>query len=189
MAFVRHKKVKGHKYYQLVRNYREQGKHCQEVLWHLGLHDSLEEAILAEKRKLDPISAGETYWLDRANEELQNAKRHYHLHGQGVELLDASDAHRRWQELHEQYEAAQHLPDRENAWDRVYGSRGAEVILIRCSLGYHWAKDKAEYYREWYEEERQARLDRMLELMDKYPQPMRSPVTLDLLERWRDKYA
>ncbi len=34
MAFVRHKTVNGKKYYQYVRNYRENGRHTQEVLYH-----------------------------------------------------------------------------------------------------------------------------------------------------------
>lgn len=46
LAFVRYKKVNGKKYYQLVRNYRENGKHKQEVLYHLGpQYDSLEAVI------------------------------------------------------------------------------------------------------------------------------------------------
>jgi hypothetical protein len=47
MAFVRYKVVKGRKYYQYVRNYREGGRHKQEVLCHLGTYQyqSLEEAI------------------------------------------------------------------------------------------------------------------------------------------------
>ena len=49
MAFVRYKMVKGRKYYQLVRNYRENGKHRQQVLCHLGQHESLDEAIDYEK--------------------------------------------------------------------------------------------------------------------------------------------
>jgi len=49
MAFVRYKMVKGRKYYQLVRNYRENGKHRQQVLCHLGQHQSLDEAIDYEK--------------------------------------------------------------------------------------------------------------------------------------------
>jgi|SRR5215217_1857548 len=53
MAFVRYKVVKGKKYYQWVRNYRENGKHKQEVLYHLGPDiPSPEAAIAAEKKEL-----------------------------------------------------------------------------------------------------------------------------------------
>src|SRR5215217_5264302 len=41
--------VKGCKYYQLVRNYRENGKHRQQVRCHLGQHESLDAAIDYEK--------------------------------------------------------------------------------------------------------------------------------------------
>ena len=44
MAFVRTKDVYGHKYYQLVESYREDGKVRQRVLAHLGESASLEEA-------------------------------------------------------------------------------------------------------------------------------------------------
>jgi hypothetical protein len=49
MAFIRYKMVKGRKYYYLVRNYREKGKHRQQVLCYLGQHKSLDEAIDYEK--------------------------------------------------------------------------------------------------------------------------------------------
>jgi hypothetical protein len=48
-VFVRRKKVKGNTYYQLVRNYREDGKHKQQFLCHLGRYKSLEAAIATER--------------------------------------------------------------------------------------------------------------------------------------------
>jgi hypothetical protein len=48
-VFVRRKKVKGYIYYQLVRNYREDGKHRQQVLCHLGIYRTLEAAISTER--------------------------------------------------------------------------------------------------------------------------------------------
>jgi hypothetical protein len=53
LAFIRHKKVHGHKYYQAVRNYRDKnGKHRQEVLCHLGVHSSLDAAIDSERKRV-----------------------------------------------------------------------------------------------------------------------------------------
>ena len=52
MPFVRYKMVKGRRYYQLVRNYRENGKHRQQMLCHLGQHKSLDEAIDHEQRAI-----------------------------------------------------------------------------------------------------------------------------------------
>jgi hypothetical protein len=46
VAFIRPKKVNGYEYYQVVRSYRNRdGKPRQEVLDHLGVHDSIEATI------------------------------------------------------------------------------------------------------------------------------------------------
>ena len=50
MAFVRYKIVAGNRYYQIVHNYRENGKHRQKVIHHLGKHPDLSSAIAAERR-------------------------------------------------------------------------------------------------------------------------------------------
>jgi hypothetical protein len=96
MAFVLQKNVKGYRYYQLVRNYREQGKHRQEVIKHLGPHDSLEGAILATKRALGSILERQVYWVDRseraADIALKSAKRDYHFSRESAELLGAAEA-------------------------------------------------------------------------------------------------
>jgi hypothetical protein len=70
-VFVRRKKVKGNTYYQLVRNYREDGKHKQQVLCHLGPHKSLEAAIETESR----IVENEEYEATHADEEAQSIKK------------------------------------------------------------------------------------------------------------------
>jgi hypothetical protein len=95
----------------------------------------------------------------------------------------------RLQELDEQYEeAARQAGYRwKAAWDRVYGSREAELDLIKESLAYHEAKDNAEYYGEHYEAARQVWLDPLLELVDRYSQPIRSQETRDLLQEWRER--
>lgn len=53
MAFIRYTTVEGKRYYQVVRSYREGGKPRQEVLCHLGVHDSLEKAIEHRRREID----------------------------------------------------------------------------------------------------------------------------------------
>ena len=68
MAFIRWKKVHGHKYYQAVRSYRDRaGKHRQEVLCHLGKHKSLEAAIDAERKKVKIHRERASLQLIRAN--------------------------------------------------------------------------------------------------------------------------
>ena len=53
MAFIRRKKVNGYVYYQVVRNYRDRdGKHRQEVLDHLGVHDTIEATLTYRRMKV-----------------------------------------------------------------------------------------------------------------------------------------
>jgi len=65
-VFVRRKQVKGNIYYQLVRNYREDGKHRQQVLCHLGRHKSLEAAIAAERELAEVHERGAAHWSEHA---------------------------------------------------------------------------------------------------------------------------
>lgn len=50
MAFVRKKRVNGREYYQLVENYREDGKVRQRMLVHLGPYPTVEAAIEAHEQ-------------------------------------------------------------------------------------------------------------------------------------------
>jgi hypothetical protein len=188
LAFVRSKKVNGYTYYQLVRNDRVGGEPRQKVLKHLGPHDTLEAAILAEDRKVTPELARydhlRSYCLDKAEDIRRSAQRmhqtDYHRAGHVVELLDHDEAYSRERVLAQQYEAAKHSGDSEGAWDRVYGSW--EAALVRFSIDYDKAKEDAAYYEECARE-CQARLDELLMLMSEYPQPIRSLRTLELLDR------
>jgi hypothetical protein len=188
LAFVRSKNVRGYTYYQLVRNYREGGKHRQEVLGHLGPHDSLEAAILAEDRKVASDLAHYdrliSSYLDEAEDLRRSAQRmyesDYHLAGQEVEFLDPDEAYSRSRFLDEQYEEIRLSGDSQDAWDRVYRSR--EAALVVFSVRYHNAKEQAAYYEECARD-CQARLDRLLRLMNEYLQPIRSSRTFDLLRR------
>lgn len=70
MAFIRSKTVGGKKYYQLVRNYRDAGRHRQEVLCHLGRNDSIEAAI-AEVSREEARLREEEYKHRRTAEEMK----------------------------------------------------------------------------------------------------------------------
>jgi hypothetical protein len=61
MAFVRTKRVGEREYRQLVENYREDGRHRQRVLAHLGKHETLEEAIDAARAKLEEVDNEKYY--------------------------------------------------------------------------------------------------------------------------------
>jgi hypothetical protein len=69
--FVRRKTVKGNSYYQLVRNYREAGKHKQKVLCHLRQYRSLEAAIEAERELAEEHEGGAARWSDEARETME----------------------------------------------------------------------------------------------------------------------
>jgi hypothetical protein len=67
MAYVRKKKIRGgngktYTYHQLVRGYREDGKVKQEVVAHLGRHETPEAAL--------------AYWQEQAQRWRQNARDH-----------------------------------------------------------------------------------------------------------------
>jgi hypothetical protein len=187
LAFVRSKNVRGYTYYQFVRNDRVGGEPRQKVLAHLGHHDSLEAAILAEDHKVASSLAYYdrlmSYYLDEAEVTRRSAQRvyesDYHRVGQ-VELLDPDEAYSRKRDLDQQYEEARRSGDSEEAWDRIYGSW--EAFLVWFSVGHHEAMEKAAYYEECARD-CQARLDRLLRLMYEYPQPIRSSRTFDLLRR------
>ena len=192
MAFVRRKNVRGYTYYQLVRNYREGGKHCQEVLEHLGPHDSLEAAILAEDRKvasdLDFYEYLIAFFLNEAEVVRRRAQRMYqsgyHEQGQEVGIVKLPGKLPSMKQiLGQQYEEIMRAGDSEETLDRLHRSAAALVML---SFRYHRAKEDAAYY-EKCASDCQARLDRLLRLMNEYPQPIRSSRTLDLLRRNEDR--
>jgi len=64
MAFMTRKTVGNKKYLQIVENYREDGKHKQRVLYHVGPYSSLEAAI-GDFQDHAEDHVEETYWLFR----------------------------------------------------------------------------------------------------------------------------
>ncbi len=77
MAFVRSKIVAGHQYYQLVENYRQDGKHRQRVLAHLGKHATLGEAIDDAAARVDLMKKAAREDRVRAHRVLEGyARRH-----------------------------------------------------------------------------------------------------------------
>ena len=77
MAFVRSKVVAGHQYYQLVENYRHDGKHRQRVLAHLGKHATLGGAIDDAAARVDAAKEAAREDRRRARRLLEGyARRH-----------------------------------------------------------------------------------------------------------------
>jgi hypothetical protein len=98
MAFIRQKTVDGRRYYQVVRNYREEGQHKQEILCHLGPHSSLDEVIdeVSKEAKHDEEKAAEY------REQSQEAKKQLlDTYGAllGDEIPSKHEVHPRWRDL------------------------------------------------------------------------------------------
>src|SRR5215203_3393767 len=90
MVFVRRKKMHGKHYYQLVRNDRVAGKHRQQVLCHLGVHDSIQAAIADTQRQVAH------YEKEAASKEAEAHRKEAELkerYGDDVEILNARQAH------------------------------------------------------------------------------------------------
>jgi DNA-binding XRE family transcriptional regulator len=79
----------GKHYYQLVRNYREGGKHRQEVLCHLGVHDSIEAAIADKQRQVDHHEK-EAALREEAAHRIEAKLKHDY--GDDVEIIDEHQA-------------------------------------------------------------------------------------------------
>lgn len=102
MAFIRAKKGKKGTYYQLVENYREDGRVRQRVLCHLGRNPTLEAAIEERERYLAWAQRGE----QRCREEAR-LPRHYQEHPDQMPARGSSG--RRWvQSYWRRLEEAEH---------------------------------------------------------------------------------
>jgi hypothetical protein len=137
MAFVRHKTVKGKKYYQYVRNYREGGKHKQEVLCHLGPHESLAEAVDYEKQMMLECLETASSWEKEAN-----STKAYLFEFYGDDLLGKiptlHEAYSRWELFQE---------DQRNSLFEVRDG----FLFWRSELTYEEWRERC---RQWNERER-----------------------------------
>jgi hypothetical protein len=138
VAFVRPKKVNGYEYYQVVRNYRdEDGKHQQEVLDHLGVHDSI-EATIAFRRKKAESHLEQAKALSRRVEDFEADLQELYSDDRGGEIPSLEEAL-------ENYETWSHEQD---SPDYVYyygtGEFNLNVELLAISLGR--AAKTIEYY-------------------------------------------
>jgi hypothetical protein len=164
-----------------------EGKHRQKVLAHLGHHDSLEAAILAEDRKvasdLASLERLIAFYLNEAEVLRRSAQRMYqsgyHEQGQEVGILIPYKGYSVKEILGRQYDEIMRSGDSEEASDRI-GRTTAAIVML--SFRYKQAKKIAAIYEKWASD-CQARLDHLLMLMSEYPQPIRSSRTFELLRR------
>ena len=180
MAFVRHKTVKGKKYYQYVRNYREGGKHKQQVLCHLGTHDSLAGAIDYEKQSMLESLEAASSW-----EEEANSTKAYLFEFYGDDLLGKiptfQEAYSRWELFQEgqrnslfevrdgflfqpSWLTDEEWKERSRQWEE---RERYEEGLFDSVRDYHYAKLQTERYRRYADDHRD-KLNRFTRVQQEY---------------------
>jgi DNA-binding XRE family transcriptional regulator len=170
MAFVRRKKMGGKHYYQLVRNYREGGKHRQEVSCHLGVHDSIEAAIADKQRQVDHHEK-EAALREEAAHRIEAKLKHDY--GDDVEIIDEHQARYElfrlvhWYYPH--YKIPHYAPPSFDQIDRDQMLEDWEIDTKKFELiiAYHIAMRRAEGYRVRAARPRD-KLDKLLECQRKY---------------------
>lgn len=95
MAFVRYKIVQGKRYYQVVCNYRQDGKHKQEVLCHLGEYRDLQTAIEEETMIVEHAYGDVEYCLEQLRYAAKSIQEVYgDEFGDRVPTLEEAEAKR-----------------------------------------------------------------------------------------------
>ena len=163
MVYIRQKAVSGKRYYQVVQSYRdEEGRPRQEVLCHLGVHSSIEEAIEHEKRSI-------TARLREAN-KLRNMdhlmkEAHKNSGGQALSKAYIAGRQREWQQEKSQdgslYEA--HY----ERWKR-YMKRYSPEWSPRVDWHYQQLICMLIPWEEARAKKHQAKLKKLLEIKQKY---------------------
>jgi|SRR5215204_680319 len=170
MAFIRQKRVGRHRYYQVVRNYREEGKHKQETLCHLGRYSSLEEAIdevSKEVRRTEEKAA-------ESRERSQEAKEHL-LDTYGAELgykiPSKDEVLPRWRDLCYERQWEYRLADSYSLDGEAKEHRQAEWItecrMYEALFTYHTLLDLAVDYDKMASVNRM-RLNKLVAISQKY---------------------
>ncbi len=169
MAFVRCKTVDGKRYYQMVRNRREGGKHLQEVLDHLGHNSSLEAAIEDARNRADAHQRSEAYWLERAeNEEADIIARYGDVLGGKLPRPLTKEIRRQNDEWPTRREVKERLPELRGLWASDGGPlKEGDFMPWMLRL------NQIHYHRFW-QEAYQAKLAKRLRLQKEYPR-LREP--------------
>jgi hypothetical protein len=166
MAFVRRKKMHGKHYYQLVRNYREGGRHRQQVLCHLGIHDSVEGAIEGARRRA-------AHYRDAAADKYKEAdlvRRELQANGHAVEGIYNIHSRREAREAVQELrwvEPIRYYYRDEEEWERDKEEWDADMRVAQRRLDYQEALRDAEHNERRRSQQRE-RLNKLLECQQKY---------------------
>jgi hypothetical protein len=166
MVFVRRKKMHGKHYYQLVRNYREGGRHRQQVLCHLGIYDSVEAAIVGAKQRTAHYRDAAAAKRKEADLILRELQGHGHEVEEIYNIYSKAEAHEalqelRWSEPHRYY----YRDDEE--WERGKEEWHADLRVVQLRLAHQDALSNAEH-NEIRKSQQLARLNKLLECQRKY---------------------
>ncbi len=169
MAFVREKEVrkgaKRYTYYQVVRNYRERGRHRQKVLLHLGKHPSVSSAIEARRKEQAGIKAIAYERFKFAERVKKNLLQHNPTELR-KELPDLEEARVRAEKASKIYEEYFDLPLHERSGQRRYeleSSKNTWAYVVH----YHNVMEEAMRYEDWATE-LQSEIDKLLEIKNVY---------------------
>jgi hypothetical protein len=146
VAFIRTKSVKGHKYYQVVENYRDKernGKHRQRVIHHLGKYTSVEQKL----RTLRTKEAGERRAATARFDEVANW-----IERQGRQILESQEG--RFTPTLSEDPVASLVQDSLSRIPDGYGMKDAEFRDILGSVATQTGLSPAEVNARWREERR-----------------------------------
>lgn len=158
MAFIRSKTVGGKKYYQLVQNYRDAGRHRQKVLCHLGINDNFEGAI-AEASCEEALLRSEESKCLRDLEGMKEDILAMFNNKYGDDLPTHSEAVKRSRAIHEEDANLLQQPwswERSAALEKLW----QEWRFLREVNVYHWNLWRADWYKKKADTKR-ARLEKL----------------------------
>jgi hypothetical protein len=144
MAFIRSKTVKGHRYYQVVENYRDKdsnGKHRQRVIHHLGKHRSLKRKLQFLERKKAEENRIASSRYDGASSMIRSLGENIVKNREGLRSYRPEDPVAILME-----KAISHLPPggsmRVSEWHEVFRSVGEQIGLFPSEVEKRWRYDK-----------------------------------------------
>jgi hypothetical protein len=137
----------------LVRNYRQGGRHRQEVLCHLGVHDSVEGAIEEAKQNIasyHELASFRQKEADRLKAQWQD------VHGDQMEFCDEEEAREdlAWMRWNNPYRSSAYPYARrsryghgEEEWNRAREEWEVEKSVLELCIGYYDAMREADVNR------------------------------------------
>jgi hypothetical protein len=179
-VFVRRKKVKGNIYYQLVRSIREDGKHRQKILCHLGRHKSLEASIAAERALAEHHERESAYWSEEAQDTKDLCLEEY-AQEFGGDFPSRKQAYLRWRAFWGEYNKTLQSPyytwlnslegwtsGEWERWQKTWIEREEfERQLLERVYQHRDEQDEARRHNKWAAAHR-TRLNKFLECQRKY---------------------